>query len=885
MKVRNKIYTAFAFATVIVVAWGCNKNSTSWFNRNYQNMVSRYNVYYNGNEKLKEAVQTLALNHTDQYDKVLDVFPYGDEQQAKAQEAAMDEIIKKGSKIIIDRPVSKWVDDAYLLVGKAYFFKGDYYTAIETFQYINSRYKNTEIAQEATVWILKSYLMLKRYDDAEALVGLLKNEKNFPVRLKSLFAATSAQVYIKQGKYQPALENMRVALTKKYNRTTRARYNYITAQLFERTGKPDSAKFYLEKVLKLNPPYEMAFNAKISLARNYDPKDKGQVRTARRYLRSMLRDDKNISYYDQIYYQLGEIERQEGNRTAAIENYTLSLQNSQNNQNQKAITYLSLADLYFEVPNYTLAQQYYDSTVRVIQPDFPDYKNIVKKQSVLSELIKYKVIVAREDSLQQLALLSPAELDKKVERWIKEEEIRKKQREEEEKQGEQNQAGGGFPGGFGIPGNPSNPGQPQTGGTGSNWYFYSQQQISIGYNDFIRKWGNRKLTDDWRYGAKEKNQLLSETPNNTDPDKQAQGEEQDPAKQAEIDQRLSSIPEAKRKYYRDIPFSDEDKKLSNNRIASALYSIGIIYYEKLNDVPEALAAFNRLLSQFAGSEYEPRTYYYLHKIYKTDQPAKAAEYKKLLIDKYPDTDYARLVNDQAIAKQTNDGIEQRKLDFYSTTFDLYKRGRYADVKSRKHVADTMFVGTSLMPKYLLLYAVSVGKTDSIGAYKESLQLILDQYPATDISQRAKELLDATANLEKNDSTKNGSARDIREDEYKYSPQDMHFVVMLYPKDKGDANSIRIKISDFNQSSFPNQPLEVIPSIVGSTQQLLIIRNFEGKDKALDYKKQLESFHALLMGSLKREDVYYSLITPSNYATLLKQQDIEPYKSFYNRYYR
>ena len=84
----------------------CNKNSTSWFNRNYQNTIARYNVYYNGTERLKEGVQNLALNHKDDYDKVLDVFPYGDEQQAKAQQAAMDEIIKKGSKIIIDRPVS-----------------------------------------------------------------------------------------------------------------------------------------------------------------------------------------------------------------------------------------------------------------------------------------------------------------------------------------------------------------------------------------------------------------------------------------------------------------------------------------------------------------------------------------------------------------------------------------------------------------------------------------------------------------------------------------------------------------------------------------------------------------------------------------------------------
>lgn len=880
----NNTYKAFALATLAILALSCNKNSTSWLNRNYQNTIARYNVYYNGTEKLKEGVQTLALNHKDDYNNVLDVFPYGDEQQAKAQQAAMDEIIKKGSKIIINRPVSKWVDDAYLLVGKAYFFKADYFAAIETFQYINSRYKNTEVAQEATIWILKSYMMLKRYDDAEALVGLLKDAEKFSPRLNSLFAATAAQIYIKQGKYDPALKNIRVTLAKTRKRDTRARYNFIAAQLFERLGHPDSAKFYLEKVLKLNPPYEMAFNAKISLVRNYDPNDNGQVRTARRYLRSMLRDDKNISYYDQIYYQLGKIEQRQNNRNSAIEYYVLSLQNAQNNQNQKAVTYIALADLYFEIPDYTLAQQYYDSTVRVIQPEFAEYKSIVKKQAILSELIKYKVIVAREDSLLNLALLSPSELEKKVDRWIKEEEARKK-RAEEEKENQKNQppaGGGGFPG-IGTPGNP-NLGQ-QTAGTGSNWYFYSQQQMGIGFSDFQRKWGNRKLTDDWRWSGKEKALNNSVNPSQNPDEDENDSAQAQTTTDPELEKRLSNIPEAKRKYYRDIPFAEEDRIRSNEKIANALYNIGLIYYEKLGDLPEAIAAFESLITRFSGSHYEPRAYYYLYKIYKADEPAKSNKYKELLISKYPDTDYARLVNDQSIAKKTNDGIEQRKLDFYNSTFGLYKNNKFKEVKSRKSIADTMFAGTSLLPKYLLLYAVSVGKTDSIAAYKRSLEYILEQYPATDISQRAKDLLDATARLDKKDSTNGGGGRDVREDEYKYSPNDLHFVIMVFPKDKGDVNSIKVKLSDYNQSSFPNQTFEIIPSVINNTQQLIIIRNFEGKDKAADYKKQLESFHALLMGNLQREEVYYSLLTPSNYATLLKQQDIEPYKSFYNRYYR
>ncbi|KAB2917755.1 MAG: tetratricopeptide repeat protein [Bacteroidetes bacterium] len=892
--VKQTYIKALGLAALLIITVSCNKNSTSWMNRKYQNMVSRYNVYYNGTEKLKEVQLNLALNHKDNYNEVLDVFPYGDEQQAKAQEATLDEVIKKGSKIILNRPVSKWVDDAYLLVGKAYFFKADYYAAIETFQYINTRYKNTPIAQEATVWILKSYIMLKRYNDAEALSGLIRNSAALPPALVGMFAAATAEVYNKQHKYEPALDEMRTALSKTKKRSVRARYTYITAQLHERLGRPDSAKYYLQKVLKLNPTYDMAFNAKISLARNYDPKDNGQVRSARRYLRSMLRDDKNISYFDQIYYQLAMIEKSEGNTDRAIDNFKLSLQNSQSNKNQQALSYLAMADIYFNKPDYTLSQLYYDSTVRVIEPGFYDYKNIIKKQSVLSELIKYKVIVAREDSLQKLAALSPSDLDKKVDRWIKEEEQQRKKAEEQKEKDKQN----ANPGGGGLPGFPGQPGlggqQPQPQGSGSNWYFYSQQQLSIGYTDFIRKWGNRKMTDDWRYSQKEKD-MFTTMPNPSDPiKKDPGGSNTDTSSQQvnggenndELNKRLADIPEAKRRFYKDIPFTDDEKARSNAKIADALYNIGIIYLEKLTDMPEAINAFETLVSRFAGSEYEPRAYYYLHKIYKTDNPAKAAEYKNLLITKYPDTDYALLVNDGTITTKGTAGVDWRKTDFYNTTYGLFTNGRYNEVKSRRTVADTMLAGTSMMPKYELLYAMSVGKTESKENYRKELEKIIEQYPATEIGQRAKDLLDAVSKHEIKDTASNSVApvRDTREDLFKYEQDGQHYTIVILPGAKADMNSIRIKIANYNESTYPGKEFEVVAGLLNATHRILLIRTFESRDKAKDYAKDLEKFHAMFLGTIEKKETEYLTITPNNYAELLKMKELGPYLSFYKRYY-
>ena len=129
------------------------------------------------------------------------------------------------------------------------------------------------------------------------------------------------------------------------------------------------------------------------------------------YLLEMLKDDKNIEYQDQIYYALGELEMKDNKVSQAIEYYLLSAETSVSNTNQKALTFLALANIYFDKTEYIEAQAYFDSAVVSLDHDFPGYRELATKNQYLSKLVTNLNIVSHQDSLQMVANMSEPERD------------------------------------------------------------------------------------------------------------------------------------------------------------------------------------------------------------------------------------------------------------------------------------------------------------------------------------------------------------------------------------------------------------------------------------------------------------------------------------------
>ena len=120
-------------------------------------MITRTIVSTDDNEIAKHAKKMGAENYKDDYSFFLPVFPTGDLKKSKKTHSYMDKAIQKGS-IVIQRhsmkikgkEYCKWIDENYLMVGKGYFYKGDFDEAIKTFNFIKNEYKKNEIRFEYT---------------------------------------------------------------------------------------------------------------------------------------------------------------------------------------------------------------------------------------------------------------------------------------------------------------------------------------------------------------------------------------------------------------------------------------------------------------------------------------------------------------------------------------------------------------------------------------------------------------------------------------------------------------------------------------------------------------------------------------------------------------
>ncbi len=65
-----------------LLASGCSRTKDRAINRTYHQMTARFNPLFNGQEAYQEALKQLQSEHVDVYDRVLDIYPYG---QAKKE--------------------------------------------------------------------------------------------------------------------------------------------------------------------------------------------------------------------------------------------------------------------------------------------------------------------------------------------------------------------------------------------------------------------------------------------------------------------------------------------------------------------------------------------------------------------------------------------------------------------------------------------------------------------------------------------------------------------------------------------------------------------------------------------------------------------------------
>jgi len=791
---------------------------------------------------------------------------------------------------------NKWIDDCYMLIGKAQFYKQDYSNSRRTMEYLMKQYAGTPTELEASIWYMRSFLQQKRYEDAAAQVEQFESrfsKQKTPYKIKREIPLLYADYYIYTGNYDAAKTNLKQGIALASDPKLKARINFILGQIAQKEKNFAEATEYYTKVIKSPAPFEMVFNARINLAKSFDIYT-GDKSGLEKQLRKMLKDSKNTEYFDQVYYALAELATFDNNDTLVMHYLKLSVATSTKNNYQKSTSSLQLADMYFKKQNYEMAAAYYDTTLQTLPLEHPDYIAISSKTLTLTELVKNLSVVQLEDSLQKLARMPEAELaaviQKIIDKVAKEEELKK---ELEEQQLNETNILSSVP-------NMRNENIASVGGGG--WYFYNPSAISFGYSEFMRKWGRRKLEDNWRLSNKRTVVMFDEA----NPDPAKEGDSINPATAADA-KTVSTDPQKPETYIARLPKTPAALEASNKEIASALVNLGYIYKDGLNDIPHSIEAFEELITRFPDNKEISRIYYQLYLIGKQipDEPM-VKKYGDIILNNYGESDYAQLIRDPEYNKEVL-ARKNRASSLYEETYQAFNRGQYRIVLLYSNQAIAEYNDKDLIPRFEYLRAISLGKTVSVDTMVVALNKLVKDNPNHPITPLAKEILQKYDKSKPAIAQTNTGASNIQiadslnpqaisgpepflqsndtvvPDIYKLNLNQTHFCIMMVDGNKVNVNATKTRISDFISKSFSAANLSVNAIVLDGGWQMISISSFRNSQAAMDFYNAL-SQNEYVTSSLNKSDYKQMVISIDNYPIFYREKKYNGYLNFFRKNY-
>lgn len=899
---HSKIYIILLVAISLAA---CSTKKNTFVRRNYHAMTAKYNVYFNANEAYKEGTEKFRNTVNEDYSRVLPVFYFSVHEFAPICLPQMETAITKSKKLIQKHSIrkkpkrnrrkaknpnyKKWyaseefnviVDDAYILLGKATFHKMEFLDALGIFNYASVHFRNLPEAYLAKVWMARCYAEMDWLYEAEDLLKKI-NDENFPERFQAQYTSTYADVMLKMSHFDEAVPYLKSAIEHEKDRDSRIRYKFILAQLAQDAGRTQEATRYYKEVIKANPDYTMSFNAKIRLTEVYQ--GDGNSDGIRKMLTRMLRDDKNLDYYDQIYYALANVELSEDNIEKAIEYYQLSLENNKGNKTQRGITLLTLGDLKYKTGKYMEAQPYYTEAVSALGEEYPGIARVKELVNVLEDLNSYFAVIEHEDSLQQLAMLPEEDLLSKIDEVIAYEKANPQVEVSpipQMPQQDVNSTFGNLPGGG--------------GNAATTWYFYNPSLVQKGAAEFKRIWGNRQLTDNWRIGGKGvKKEATEGLANNT------------------VEEDTLSADDLRNKYLANIPLTEATLKRSNDNIALALFGVGNIFRDNLQDYPEAISYYNELLERFPESRNVVDTYFGKYRAFtELGEEDNADEMKQKLIEEFPNSRYAVILSDPDYLTKL-EAAKAKQDSLYQTAYTAFLDGNFNTVN---HISKEMYEkypDAEVRPNMQFLEAFVTGKTGSVMKFREQLTSLISDYPNAEVTDYAKEILAmldegnipeggmssiGTLLSKRDQSAQSETAYDIISDTksasgetaeqqpiYSIDLTARHYVLLSFNPADIKEEQLLFDLAKFNFNKFLIKDFDLSFKTVNQKQRLLIINGFNGATEAAAYINTLKG-DSEMREKLSQFENYKMVISDANLRVILTQPNLTSYLLFYSQNY-
>ena len=801
----------------ILIIGSCASHKKNIFSKTYHNTTAKFNAYFIAKEDIRQVEEAVANAHQNNYNKILGIFYDIDSSTINGVRAQLDDAIVKASLSIQRHENSKWVYPSYYLVGKARYYGGDFVNAVQTFKYINMHSEEKDLRHQSLVALMRTFIDYGEQSNAVEVADYLRKE-NLSRENQRDFLLTKAYLSHIREDHNSLVNNLSQAVEVEKKKSEKARYYFILGQVYQKLGFEGEAYNNYRKCLKSNPEYELSFYAKLNLAQVTQLDQKVDLKKIRGYFTKLLKDDKNREFVDRIYYEMANFELKHNDPELAMEYLRSSVESSQNNPRQKGLAYLKLGEIYYDIyKNYELAQAYYDSTVSVLPKDEERYEEIRERSEILTEFVQQLQTIQLQDSLLALSEMDKSDLQQLLNDYVEEQDRINRQKEREAKKlarqtnsASSAMAGRTFANPFGIDEN-----SPTEGDV---WYFNNLAAVSTGRTQFLGRWGNRALEDNWRRSQKQS--TLALTPEeNSDPEDSLNIESATIQEIKDSEDKTIALMET-------IPFSDEAKAESLKKIEDAYFKLGGIYNFQLEEDQNAVETYDKLVSRFPGSEYEPETLYLLFLIYKSRDDAKFEDYKQKLIDTYPKSIFAKLAINPKYREESNE-TAQRLQRLYKIAYDYYIQEDFNQARLLVSRGLQQYPDNEFSDKLRILGILIDGKLEGQYKYQYELQQFIENYPESKYVDYANKLLTASRDFKSKELQRKGA-------QYITYFDQPHFFIFVYPNLGSLSKLVPALIERFVNEKYGSQNLKTGNLSLNEGFSIVLINKFETKELAMNF---------------------------------------------------
>ena len=926
MKQQNTFHYAlgFVFLTIALILTGCSTQKNTAQSRWWHAFNAKYNTYYNGTLAYIDGSLEKETGNKDNYTEQIPLYTVSNKNSREIGKGNFDRAIEKCEKAIHQHSIKRrpeWTKNrrktakdiewlsrreynpflwkAWMLMGRSQFYQGDFESAAATFSYMSRLYATQPaIYGKARAWLAKCYIEQNwNYDAEDVIRNMLRDSIHW--RAQKEWDYTFADYYIHTGNAEQAIPYLRKVISHEMRRKQKAREWYLMGQLQASIGNKKEAYKAFRHVIRQNPPYELAFNARIAMTEVMAKDNAGKMISR---LKRMAASDNNKEYQDQIYYAIGNIHLSRKDTLQAITAYEKGNQKSTRNGIEKGVLLLHLGDLYWTKEKFSDARRCYGEAIGLLDKDRKDYQQLSNRSKVLDELVPYTDAVQLQDSLQQLARMSEKERNAAIDRVI--DALKKKEKEERNRKAEEEaestlrQDGGGN---FANNNNFASSNSPQKNNENSantpangQWYFYSPLTVSQGKAQFQKLWGKRDNVDNWQRINKTvvANAAGAEEMTDEQRDSLAQAAEQEELLKQTSDSAVND-PHRREYYLAQIPFTPEQLAESNKLLEDGLYHAGVIFKDKLDNLPLSRKSLLRLVDNHPDYAHLDDAYYHLYLLYSRERkPEMAQTYLQKLKAEYPESQWTTLLSDPYYAENAKRGV-QIEDSLYTRTYQAFRDGEYDKVERNAQISRNRFPDGANRDKFLFIGGLSKLNDGDIKSCLADLKEVVSKYPDSRLSEMAGMIINGVdagrrlygGKFDLNDVWTRRSIELNDRDSTRqkgYSPErNASFVFLLaYDPDKTNENQLLFEMAKYNFTSYMARYFDInIEDLEGLHR--MQISGFNSYDEARQYANAVYQQPAIkrLLGNVRAY-----VISEPNLKLLGTSHTYEEYEKFYSKHF-